>query len=377
MRGRFTLDLREISSDNYDRQYGIEKRRTPTAANQKMKFLKNAWYPAAWDNEISGGLLARTFLDQPVLLFRKRDGTPVALSDRCPPRFAPLHLGRLIEDKVECPYHGLVFDCRGTCVGNPHGDGRIPRAAQLRCYPTLERYGVIWLWMGEPNSADPARLPVFDQIESQDKATIRGYVTVQANYELLSDNLLDLSHAQFVHAQYLRTDELLRAPHEVSQRGDTVVSRRWAANARGPASFMRYFEEPETLVDVWMRVRWDPPGLCRLDVGVTPAGRPESEGMRREGSHLLAPETETSTHYFYANTRNYLLHDSTCDEHVREWHRVGFGEQDKPMVEAVQKMMSTADLGSLRPVLLYVDSAAVRARKVLAKLIHDETSLPA
>jgi vanillate O-demethylase monooxygenase subunit len=181
--------------------------------------------------------------------------------------------------------------------------------------------------MGEAEKADPARLPGFEQIVDPDKATIRGYATIQANYELLADNLLDLSHAQFVHAQFLRTDALLSAPHEVSQQGDTVVSRRLASNTQGPASFMRYFDDREAPVDVWMRVRWDPPGLCRLDVGLTPTGRPECEGLRREGSHLLAPETETSTHYFYANTRNYRIHDPVCDEHVREWHRVGFGSR--------------------------------------------------
>ena len=115
-------------------------------------------------------------------------------------------------------------------------------------------------------------------------------------------------------------------------------------------------------------MRWDAPGLHRLDVGVVPTGMPEAEGIRREGSHLLTPETSTSTHYFYASSRNYRLDDLQEDEAIREWHRIGFGEQDKPMIESVQRMMGDHDLMSLKPVLLPVDTAAVRARRVLETL---------
>jgi phenylpropionate dioxygenase-like ring-hydroxylating dioxygenase large terminal subunit len=339
-----------------------------------MAFLRSIWYVAAWKDEITDRLFSRTFLNEPVLMYRKQNGEAVAIGDRCPHRFAPLHMGRLVGDAVECPYHGLQFDCSGACIKNPHGDGKIPQAAKVKSYPLVEKYDLLWIWMGQPERADPSRIPAFEQIVDPQKRTIKGYTAIQANYELVADNLLDLSHAQFVHADFLRTDAFLEAAHEVVQEGQTVHSRRWVPNTKGPASYMRHFDDPEMLVDHWMRARWDAPGLCRLDVGVTPAGRPESEGIRRQGSHLLTPETETSTHYFYASTRNFRINDPATDDQVREWHRVGFGEQDKPMIEAVQRMMGTTDLMSLRPVLLSVDSAAMRGRRILARLIEQEAS---
>src|SRR3546814_16896615 len=73
------------------------------------KYLRNAWYAAAWSEEIGGTPLGRTFLEQPVVLFRETDGTTVALADRCPHRFAPLSKGKLVGNAIECPYHGLRF----------------------------------------------------------------------------------------------------------------------------------------------------------------------------------------------------------------------------------------------------------------------------
>ena len=86
-------------------------------------YLRNAWYVAAWsDDLLDGQLLPRTIMKEPIVLYRKSDGKVVALEDRCPHRFAPLHMGKIVNgDCVQCPYHGLEFDASGACVLNPHG----------------------------------------------------------------------------------------------------------------------------------------------------------------------------------------------------------------------------------------------------------------
>lgn len=332
-------------------------------------FIRDLWYVAAWASEVSDRLFSRTLLGEPVLIYREQDGTAVAIGNRCAHRFAPLDLGRRCEDgSIECPYHGLRFDRSGACVHNPHEDGKIPRNARVPAYPLVERYGLLWIWMGDPARADADRIPAFDQLTNPGYRTITGRTGIKAHYELVADNLLDLSHSQFLHAKFARADDVLTVRHEVTQDGDTVFSRRWIPDIPAPNFFARCMPAPKARVDHWVRVRWDAPGLHRLDVGVTSAGRPEEEGMRRQGSHLLTPENETSTHYFYASSRNYLLENENEDEAIREWHRVGFGEQDKPMIEAVQRMMGDHDLMSLKPVLLPVDTAAVRARRVMDAL---------
>src|SRR5215471_19764047 len=114
-------------------------------------YLRNAWYVAAWsDNLADGQLLSRTILKEPIVLFRKSDGHIAALQDRCPHRFAPLHMGKIVGgDRVQCPYHGLEFDSSGACVLNPHGTKNIPPRARVGSYPVTEKHKAIWIWMGE------------------------------------------------------------------------------------------------------------------------------------------------------------------------------------------------------------------------------------
>jgi vanillate O-demethylase monooxygenase subunit len=141
-----------------------------------------------------------------------------------------------------------------------------------------------------------------------------------------------------------------------------------------PISFARYLDRSIGRVNHWARARWDAPGLVQLDLGVSPVGRAEEEGLRRHGSHFLTPETELTTHYFFANSRNYKLHDAAVDQAIAEWQRIGFGQQDKPMLEAVQSYMGGADLLAEKPVLLLPDAAAMRARRILAQRIQQETA---
>ena len=143
-------------------------------------YLRNAWYMAGWDYEISRDMIARKILDTHVLLYRKEDGSAVAMSNLCPHRFAPLHKGRLIGDTVECPYHGLQFDCTGQCTYNPHphGQGKIPPRARLDQYPVAEKYGGVWVWMGE-NEPDESLLPDYHYItDTEHYRTIRGVFTI-------------------------------------------------------------------------------------------------------------------------------------------------------------------------------------------------------
>src|ERR1700737_1545160 len=113
-------------------------------------YLRNAWYVAAWSDDLAEGqLLGRTILKEPIVLFRKADGNVAALEDRCPHRFAPLHMGKIVGgDRVQCPYHGLEFDASGACVRNPHGTKSIPPRARVRSYPVTEKHKAIWIWMG-------------------------------------------------------------------------------------------------------------------------------------------------------------------------------------------------------------------------------------
>ena len=339
-----------------------------------MAYLKNAWYVAAWSNEVGRTLLTRSLLDEPILLYRKEDGSPVAMADRCPHRFAPLHMGRLVGDLVECGYHGLQFDGAGACVLNPHGDGHIPTAARVRNYPVADRYSLLWIWSGDPSKADPHLIPDYGHLTSPLLKTVGDHMIQNAHYELVVDNLMDLSHVNYLHAPYQKVDDFLAAKHEVTHHDGVLDSKRTLTNTRAPSSFRPFMPDPDAPVEYWLNMRWYAASCCQLEVGITPVGRPRSEGLIRIGTHIVTPQTETSTHYFYASSRNYNLDDPAADDETNRWQQMGFHEQDKPMIEGVQLRMGDTDLLSKNPILLQTDAAAMRARRLLSGMIAKEAA---
>jgi len=123
-------------------------------------FPLNAWYAAAWSQEIKHELAARAICEKDVVLYRRADGEVAALEDACWHRLLPLSMGRLDGDQVVCGYHGLVFNAAGRCTYMP-AQKTINPSACVRAYPVAERHRLVWLWPGDPALADPAKIPDF------------------------------------------------------------------------------------------------------------------------------------------------------------------------------------------------------------------------
>lgn len=338
-----------------------------------MDFLRNAWYVAAWSSEVTRQLFSRTIIGDPVLLYRSEAGAAIAISDRCAHRFAPLHMGKLIGDVVECGYHGLRYDCRGVCVSNPHGDGKIPKAAHIKSYPAVEKHGLIWLWMGSADKADESTIPDFScLVDSERFATVGGTISMAANYELITDNLMDLTHVEYLHEGILGSDAIKRGVQEVIEDGETLHSNRWCPDGLAPPAWDAMFGNFGKPVDHWLNMRWNAPASMLLDVGITPAGQSRDQGIWVYGTDILTPESESKTHYFWGVSRAYDLDNPAAGEAWEAAIHAAFAGQDKPMVEAQQKMIGSRDFWSLKPVLLATDSGAVRARRRLAEMMQAE-----
>jgi vanillate O-demethylase monooxygenase subunit len=339
-----------------------------------MSFVRNAWYVAAWSDEIKPyELFHRTLLGEPVVLYRRENGEPVALYDRCPHRFVPLHMGKLRGDVLECAYHGLRFDCSGRCVLNPHGDGRIPAAARVRSFPVVERHGAVWIWMGE-QPADAASIPDYGMLDAGGGYRIsRGSIVVEASYVLFGENLLDLSHIEYLHDGILGSAGQNRGQVEVTQEGSTLVCNRWMPDIPAPGAFDMLFRQDGKNVDMWTNMRWFPPGCFLLDAGVQPPGGSREQGAWYYGIHLLTPQTESSTHYFFAAARPPGRDlEPEINEKLAQLRRVAFEQQDKPVVEAQQRNMGEGEFWSLKPVLLSIDAAPVRFRRTLEAMVKAE-----
>lgn len=338
-----------------------------------MAFLRNTWYVAAWGHEVGDDFFVRKILGDAVLMYRTAAGTVAAVADRCPHRFAPLHVGRRVGDRVECGYHGLQFNALGECVLNPHGQQVIPKTLNVRSFPLVERHGALWIWPGVPELADPSRIPDFGYLTEETRKTLFGSILVRANYELINDNVMDASHSGFVHRELTGTGALDPGNYTVShEEGKSVDSNSLFPGVVVPDVYKAYFKNPNEIVDRTLNFHWVPPSLMLVRDRFVPVDPTVHDGIERVGTHCLTPETETTTHYLFAHTRNYRLDDASLDEATRRWQRLGIDGQDRPMIEAVQESMGTTALDSLHPALLSADAAAVRVRRILASLVDQE-----
>ena len=336
-------------------------------------FVRNAWYVAAWDHEITRALARRILLEEPVVLYRKEDGTPVALEDRCCHRQAPLSMGRLIGDIVECGYHGLQFDTTGKCIKVPSQD-RIPSNARVKSYPVVERYHWVWIWLGDPAKADPGLIEDFHFLDDPKWGYGGGYLKVEANYLLLVENLLDTIHLPFLHPTTLGTDAFARSEFEVTREGDRIRIARWLMNEL-PAPFhkqMGGFPDGMT-VDRWQITHYGPPSFVKLDVGSSPVGTGAREGDRSKGMNMwnlnaITPETEKTAHYFYAQAHNFKVGERWVSDLVRNQVTKAFLE-DMAMIKAQQLNM---DLGPSRVVNLGQDKAWIAMRQIVERLAREE-----
>jgi vanillate O-demethylase monooxygenase subunit len=336
-------------------------------------YLRNAWYPALWSSDLTREPLARVFLEEEILLYRRNDGQSVALSNRCPHRFAELHRGVLIDDNIRCPYHGLQFASDGRCVHNPHGSGVCPAAAKVKAYPVCEQNGLVWLWMGEPDHADHELLPNFSAIlEDATVSIVRGTINIAADYRLLTDNLLDLTHVEFLHPQFGALGTLERGT-TTSRVEDDVVHQRTVFENEPPGGFTALLWQSRggSLDDVFTRDRklqWSAPANILLTFEFYGAGHDLFIGT----VHLLTPTSAGQSQYLWATTRNGRVDDKELDRLSYENTTRAFVEQDGPMVASQQKYLGDRDLLALKPVLLETDKSAVLARRILQKLISAE-----
>jgi phenylpropionate dioxygenase-like ring-hydroxylating dioxygenase large terminal subunit len=338
------------------------------------RYLRNCWYMAGWSEEIGEAGLVREILGQRLFLYRLSDGRPAAIRDRCPHRFAPLSLGTRDGDLVVCPYHGLKFGPDGRCVHNPFGD-KIPAGTTIPAFATVERDDVVWLWGGDPDQADPALIPDFSFIpDTPMQRSIRGYTLMKANFEYGTDNLLDLSHIEWVHkGTFAGQGVIFAGQHTVRQDGNTLHSDWWMPNVPPPTVARGLVPEGET-VDHWLRMRWNAPASMRLDVGATPHGAPEAHGFDIPQAHILTPANEHETHYFWTASRNHDVDSAEADAYMMDLFREAFDQEDKPLLEAAYANVKGKDFWAEKPVSLGVDQGGTRARRLLESMIAREAA---
>lgn len=339
-------------------------------------FPLNAWYAAGYDVELRRELMPRTICNKKLVMYRKADGTPAALEDACWHRLLPLSKGRLDGDNVVCGYHGLVYNPAGRCVAMPSQESMNPSAC-VRSFPVVERHRFIWIWMGDPALADPARIPDLHWNHDPAWAGDGRVIPVKCNYRLVVDNLMDLTHETFVHGSSIGNRAVAETPFAVTHTDNSATVTRWMRDVDAPPFWADQLRKPGK-VDRWQIIDFEPPCTVTIDVGVAPAGTGAPEGDRSQGVNgyvlnTITPETETSSHYFWSFCRNYRIAEQSITQTLREGVTRVFGE-DEAILEAQQQAM--LDHPEKEFYNLNIDAGAMWARRIIDRMLAAEHDAP-
>lgn len=346
-------------------------------------FVKNAWYVAAWSKDVGRELLGRVLLNEYVVLYRKEDGTAVALENRCPHRNLPLSEGRLVGDEIECGYHGLVFNCEGSCIHLP-GSETPPDWATVGRYPVAERHGWVYFWPGDPALADEALIPAYPKHnENEDWIRAQGQTYVKAGYKLVLDNLLDLSHLTYVHGSTTGNRAVAEsADLSVDLEGDSVRVTRWMEDIE-PALAFREYGKYENNIDRWQMSQFVPPSYININNGSVDTGVGADRDTRNNDQgrwgfvvyHAMTPETETTTHQFWTVAGHKdMVPENMRDLFVEQMH--GVLKEDLDVYEAQQRAIDLDHASGSRDAnprgTIPADEGLLAMRRVLRRLYGDE-----
>ena len=338
-------------------------------------FIRNAWYVAAWADEIAEQPLARRICNEPVVLFRDAEGHAAALLDMCCHRGAPLHLGQVTERGLACGYHGLTFDHTGRCVYIP-GQDRIPERASVRAFPVVERDAFLWIWMGDAAKADPATIVPYpwhnDTARWPHKHTM---YPIKAPAMLMVDNLMDLTHLGYVHTSTIGGNPTahVEAKMETTRTPLGLKFTRWLPNSLPPPTYIKAVGFQNRIDRVQMFEFIAPGSVLQLsaadEAGAYASGKVDDSKLQFRLFHGLTPETDTTCFYFWSAANGFRPSDPAATEGLFNETSAAFKE-DLIMVEAQQARLS--QIGETALVDIATDAARLHMRRTVDRLIAEE-----
>lgn len=350
-------------------------RTTATAArgmaDRNTPLILNEWYAAAFSAEVGRRLLRRKILGRNVVLFRSRAGMAVALDDRCAHRSLPLSLGTLDGDTIVCGYHGFRYDTVGDCIEIP-SQSRCPKGIGVRNFPLAERGPLLWIWMGDPQLADEARIPGLPWLSSPDWALSQGYFALAASYVSLHENLMDLTHLSYLHAKSFGTADYAFAPYETqSEDGHYILLRKVVPTRLPPVWAQPTGITGDTAARI-ARSEFVRPSLHQVTVNFYDTALPESERKQYQirTAHVPTPESLTSTHYFIVHGRNFALDQPEITRFMHEQLFTAF-QEDVDGLSAIERTLADAS-GDTYEISVASDAVAVEMRRYLKRRSDEE-----
>ena len=329
--------------------------------------LRDEWYVVAFSYEVDDRHpLPRYCCGDRVVLFRTAQGVPVALYDRCPHRGSPLSLGKIAEDTLQCPYHGFRYGITGRCVRVPSQAAIIPELA-VRSYPVVEKGGFIWLWPGDTELADPAKLPDCHAFGlDRPDWTAKPYLLleIKSNYSLLFENLLDTSHISFLHGTALDGGRMASSTFHLEGDGKTVrLIRELNGDTPTPSNTKQYGLQGVTMFDRRLESIAYLPNLHIIRNTFTFPDRPGHPPHVRINVMPITPSRENELYQFLTMTTSYPeTHPVELVEAMRS-----VLDEDRVVLEAIQGLYDENG-PDLPEWSVNADVAGLRARRKLDEL---------
>lgn len=337
---------------------------TSEATADRWAIPRQQWYALAWSHEVGRDLLERWVAGDPMVVYRSTVGEVVALDNRCAHRRYPLSKGRLLGDDIQCGYHGFVFGPDGRCLSIPT-QAQVPARCRVDCHPVVERRPWVWVWAGDPDRADESLLPDHPWLDQDGWRWVGGTLELRARFQLLNENLLDLSHLTFLHEGSIGTGAVAEAVTDTSAEGATVRVSRTMLDCE-PAPLHRRTMGLSGPVDRWQHEEFTAPGFHVIHVGAKPAGGPPGSACEYKVLNGVTPETASSTRYLWAVSRNYALDDDSVSDELRADVEHVF-LQDIAAIEAQEVMVAT-DHPDTFEFSAAADTGVVQARRIMRRL---------
>lgn len=343
----------------------------------KQPVPRNAWYVVAFSSELTEKPISRRLLGERVALYRTAGGKPVALADYCAHRAMMLSAGRVVkDDRLQCPYHGLEFDPTGACAHIP-SQVTVPPQMKVRSYPTAERWQWVWAWMGDPTLADESLIPDHRDFGLDDGSyykIARFNMPINGSYQLLHENLLDVSHITFLHEGSFDSGGIASTPAKTEIDGRRIrITREITEVVRGSYAAIFGLADGTKVRRTLRSETWVPSLNVVTNIFEFPdePGRPAA---CRHAPFAITPETMTSCHYFVASASNYGIEpkgEALTAQNKSVWDVF---LTDKAAIEAIQQ--SYDELGRAAPdCSVRADEAALRFRRVLNQMIKQEMAV--
>lgn len=334
--------------------------------HSRRNYPYNCWWVAGLSEEITDEFLSRRILDMQILFYRTAAGEVVALEDRCPHRSLPLSCGKRKGDNVACGYHGFEFQPSGQCVKVPSQP--TPGTLSVRSYPVREIPPFVWIYTGDLARLDDTPPPPQQDWMSDPAYNCQtAYITIEGNYMLLKENVLDLTHFGYVHADTFDVPMVGNAPDVVSDENMVGFREKFAAIPLSPFLGEPLGVTPDQLVnmDNWGDFLGPSMVMGALDYEILEP-RPGQAAVRNfRIAHATTPIDGRSMHYWWIFGRNFANDQATMEAFAKVVY-TGF-LQDKTVIEAIQKVYDSDP----RPPELLERSVAADRPGVIARRIID------